>query len=91
MSLEQKQISAQQKYYESNKDKMKEHMRNYYNNKFTTDLEFKEKELDRIRIMNKNRYYNDPEYKEKQNAKRRALYHKNKANKDKIISFQIEV
>ena len=75
-----KSKTAQQKYYEKNKDKMKEHMRNYYNNKINTDPDFKEKERERSKIKSKDRYDNDPIFREHINSKRLDLYYKNKAD-----------
>ena len=51
----------------------------YYNNKRNTDLEFKQKEQERVRNMLKSRYENDPEYRKHKKEQSQRNYYNKKA------------
>ena len=53
----------------------------YYHNRYDTDPEFRQREIDRNRRRVKTQYENDPEFREKMKNNARARYQRLKAAK----------
>ena len=77
MEKETQALTPQQRYYLKNKAKINEQKRQYKNNRYKTDENFREK----IKTININKYHTDEEYKLNSLNKRKALYRKQKLEK----------